>query len=250
MTESDAPRRLRRAEAVLRQRCGRILLVLERQTDAHNQMAVLRTAEAMGLVHVWLVEDGSQPQLPRLKKSVTKGAHGWLELRYFEDTATCIQALRAEEWQIWATDLGAGASAATHENLAPLPHKVALVMGRESDGVSREMLAEADKRIFLPMFGFTESFNLSVATGMILQRLFDICPAAHGDLSAQQRDALRARWYAKLGGLGWQERDGSWLENPPEPLATLRPDPELRRPRMPKKLAKKLGLDQKKIGLD
>jgi len=204
-------------------------------------------------VHIWLVEDGVQPQLPqlpRLKKSVTKGAHGWLELRYFKDTATCIQALRAEQWQIWATDLGAGAIEATNKNLTPLPQKVALVMGRESDGVSREMLEEADKRVFLPMFGFTESFNLSVATGMILQRLFDICPEAHGDLDAQELGELRARWYAKLGGVGWQERDGLWLDNPPEPLATLRPDPELRRPRMPKKLAKKLGLDQKKIGLD
>lgn len=242
-----APRRLRRAEAVLRYRTGRILLVLERQTDIHNQMAVLRTAEAMGLVHIWLVDDDVQPQLPILKKSITKGAHGWLELRYFEDTKSCIKALREEDWEIWATDLNSGAVEASNENLSPLPKKVAIVMGRESDGVSREMLSEADKRVFLPMFGFTESFNLSVATGMILQRLFDICPEAHGDLSEAELKALRTSWYEKLGGVGWKQRDGLWLDNPPEPLDTLRPDPAMRRPRMPKKLAKKLGIDPKTL---
>jgi tRNA(Leu) C34 or U34 (ribose-2'-O)-methylase TrmL len=243
MTEGEAPRRLRRAEAVLRQRTGRLLLVLERHTDLHNQMAVLRTAEAMGLVHVWLVDDAVQAQLAPMKKSVTKGAHGWLELRSFDDTASCIRALRDDGWDIWATDLNAGAVEATARELSPLPPKVALVMGRESDGVSREMLDAADKRIFLPMFGFTESFNLSVATGMLLQRLFDLCPEAHGDLDEGARAMLRTSWYEKLGGDGWRERYGKWLENPPQPLDTLRPDPELRRPRMPKKLARKLGID-------
>jgi len=223
------------------------MLVLERQTDIHNQMAVMRTAEAMGLVNVWLVDDAVQPQLPEFNKSVTKGAHGWLQLRHFDDTTSCIAALRTEGWEIWATDLAAGAVEATIDNLSPLPDKVAIVMGRESDGVSQEMLEEADKRVFLPMFGFTESFNLSVATGMILQRLFDICPEAHGDLSDSEIADLRARWYEKLGGVGWRERDGLWLDNPPEPAETLRPDPELRRPRMPKKLAKKLGIDPKTL---
>lgn len=57
-----------------------------------------------------------------------------------------------------------------------IPPKLAIVIGRESDGVSQEMLREADKRIFLPMYGFTESFNLSVATALVLSRLFDHCP--------------------------------------------------------------------------
>lgn len=247
MTRPEAPRRLRRAEAVLRQRTGRILLVLERHTDLHNQMAVLRTAEAMGLIHVWLVDDAVQEQLPLLKKSVTKGAHGWLEIRTFRTTSECIKALRADAWSIWATDLSNGAVLASNENLSPLPQKVAIVMGRESDGVSEEMLQAADKRIFLPMFGFTESFNLSVATGMLLQRLFDICPEAHGDLSAEELNAVRTSWYARLGGIGWESEYEHWLENPPEPADTLRPDPELRRPRMPKKLAKKLGIDPKTL---
>ena len=103
----------------------------------------------------------------------------------------------------------------------------------------------AAKRIHLPMFGFTESFNLSVATGLVLQRLFDVCPEAHGSLSDQELRDLREDWYRRLGGESWRALYGTGLESPPQPLDTLRPDPESRRPRMPKKLAKRLGIDLK-----
>jgi tRNA G18 (ribose-2'-O)-methylase SpoU len=44
------------------------------------------------------------------------------------------------------------------------------------DGVSEEMLKEADRRVYLPMYGFTDSFNLSVAMALLIQRLFYMCP--------------------------------------------------------------------------
>ena len=76
---------------------------------------------------------------------------------------------------------------------------VAVVMGRELDGVSQRMLQAADKRIFIPMFGFTESFNLSVASALVMDRLFHLCPTARGDLSAEQKTEIRRDWYQKLG---------------------------------------------------
>ncbi len=67
--------------------------------------------------------------------------------------------------------------------------KVAIVMGREVDGVSQEMLTAADERIYIPMVGFTESFNLSVATALVLQRVFSMASTSgttlHGDLSIE-----------------------------------------------------------------
>ena len=82
MTE-DAPRRLRRAEAVLARRTGRFLLVLERCTDPHNRMAVFRTAEAFGVGRIWMIEHPDDPAKKPVK-SVTKGSHHWLEVRSFE----------------------------------------------------------------------------------------------------------------------------------------------------------------------
>ncbi len=242
--EEQAPRRLQRAEAVLRQRCGRILLVLERCTDIHNHAAVLRTAEAFGLLHVWLIDhDVDTAEL--FHKSITKGAHRWLQVRHFPTPEACHDALLAAHWEIWATDLNPGAVPATAAKLSPLPSKLAIVLGRESDGVSQVMRDAASKRVFLPMYGFTESFNLSVATGLILQRLFDACPQAHGSLSAEEQAQLRQQWFTQLGGKNPQ-RFQPWIEHPPTPLADLRPDPTSRRPRMPKKLAKRLGIDLEK----
>lgn len=237
-----APRRLRRAEAVLQQRCGRFLLVLERCTDLHNHAAVLRTAEAFGLVHVWLV-DHDPETAESFHKSITKGADHWLRVRSFPDPESCRDALLADGWTIWATDLGRDAVAATREDLGTLPERLALIIGRESDGVSKVMLEAAEKRIFLPMYGFTESFNLSVATGLLLQRLFDLCPEAHGSLQGVELQELREDWYRRLGGGKDPERFLEWLDHPPAPLETLRPDPDARRPRMPKKLARRLGID-------
>ena len=71
-------------------------------------------------------------------------------------------------------------------------------MGRELDGVSPAFLAASDRLVFLPMFGYTESFNVSVATALTLQRLFDICPAARGHMDDGERREVRRLWYGRL----------------------------------------------------
>lgn len=240
---TEAPRRLRRAEAVLARRTGRFLLVLERCTDPHNHMAVVRTAEAFGLCAIWVVEHEDDPD-KRMAKAVTKGSHHWVQVRRFSSTKECLVALREEGWTVWATDLLEGAEELDSPALLqPMPDKVALVFGRESDGISKMIREAADRRLYLPMHGYTESFNLSVSVALFLQRMFDACPEARGDLPAERLAEIRAQWYTTLGGKCGADRWAEWLESPPEPLETLRPDPESRRPRMPKKLAKRLGID-------
>lgn len=109
-------------------------------------------------------------------------------------------ALRAESIEIWATDLSPGAvcmhpragdEAAGGLALPPDGKRLAVVMGRELDGVSETMLAEADRRVYLPMVGFTESFNLSVATALTLQSLFTLQPSMRGDLSDDLKQTIR-----------------------------------------------------------
>lgn len=205
MSESprEAPDRLRRAEAIIQHRTGRFAVVLERVTDSHNISAVLRSAEAMGIQDVYVVE----PPVPRnesckplaFAKKITKNVHKWLSVQSFPTTTECIRALRAGGYAIWCTDLSREAvNCDDRSALLPMPQKVAVVIGRESDGVSAELLAAADKRIFLPMFGFTESYNLSVACALMLQRLFDACPEARGDLSKEARASLRRSWFEEL----------------------------------------------------
>jgi hypothetical protein len=77
---------------------------------------------------------------------------------------------------------------------------------------------------------------------MILQRLIDADPSIIGAMPDGERNELRRKWYAQLGGIGWEEIYAEWLENPPLPLDDLRPTEESRSPRMKKNLAKRLNI--------
>jgi tRNA(Leu) C34 or U34 (ribose-2'-O)-methylase TrmL len=241
MTSAETPFRLRRAEAVLQQRTSRLVLVLERPWNDDNVQAVLRTAESFGIQHVWTV----RPVEARKKntRSVTKGSHLWLTQRHFTTPDECLAALRAERLPIWATELGPGATEVrTPADLAPLPPRLALVMGREVDGVSPMLLAAAERRLYLPMRGFTESFNLSVATALVLQRCFDADPSLAGAMDEAERTALRKAWFHRLAGQNpaRELEFAAWAEAPPEAALDARPALESRKPRVPRKLRKRV----------
>ncbi len=230
-----APLRLRRAEAILQRRTSRLVLVMERPWNDDNVQAVLRTAEAFGVQHVWTIRHPGKKA--RLAKSVTKGSHRWLTRRLFETIEDCLAAAKEENLAIWATDLGPGAlELTTPESLQLFPERVALVIGRELQGVSEKILEVADRRIFLPMSGFTESFNLSVATALVLQRCFDSEPSLVGAMPAEERDALRHEWFDRLAKFkpGKMVAFRRFANDPPEPLESLRPSEESRAPRLRK----------------
>ncbi|RLN14216.1 hypothetical protein BBJ28_00009354 [Nothophytophthora sp. Chile5] len=244
----EAPGRLRRAETVLAHRTSRIVLVLEQCMDSHNHQAVLRTAEgtvrfpvfceALGIQHVWLIAANEQQlkthpnkSTAKAKKSsgkkITKNCAGWLSVRQFTSIAACLEALRESEMTIWATDLSPQAEPlGANDKPSALPARLAVVIGRETDGVSGEMLRAAHRRVYLPLFGFSESLNLSVATALVLQRLLDWFPEVRGDLSDQEKQSVREQWYPQLvsnptqaaQAEGWISDNGGTIR----PLADLR----------------------------
>lgn len=151
---------------------------------------------------MWLI-NANERQVKKHKsggtKKITKNCSVWLSLREFSSISDCIAALREDGRTIWATDLSPQALPLTVDaKPVELPPRLAVVIGRETDGVSAEMLNAADKRVYFPIFGFTESLNLSVATALVLQRLFDWFPAIRGDLSEQEKQDIRARWYPQI----------------------------------------------------
>ena len=79
-----------------------------------------------------------------------------------------------------------------------IPEKVALVFGTEAVGASTYMLQQADKRVYLPLRGYADSLNLSVATALITQALFFIDPTLIGAMSEVERRSLRSSWFTKL----------------------------------------------------
>ncbi|KAG2498780.1 hypothetical protein HYH03_003519 [Edaphochlamys debaryana] len=256
-------RLLRKAEAVLAKRTDRILLVLERCTDNQNYLACLRTAEILGVQNVWIVlsprgmknealvgGDGDEepgpsghhhdrPELSKKRGRIARCSSQWLDIRTFATTAECVAALHADSREIWATDLAQSAILLEGTNI-PLPPRLAIVMGREADGVSQEMLQAAHRRVCLPMYGYNDSFNLSVATAMVLHHLFVCCPEARGDLTAERLRSLRLDWYGRLARTDAQRAEFlARVDDPPPPFVDVRRPDEHRTSWVPPKIARK-----------
>ena len=233
----ETPLRIRRAEAVLQQRTSRLVLILERPWNDDNVQAVLRTAEAFGIQHIWTIKHPHKRV--RAHRSVTKGSHLWLTRRFFTEIDECVAAAREESLELWATDLDDGALELTGpEVLRPFPDRVGLVMGREMAGVSDELRAATDRQIYLPMHGFTESFNLSVAAALVIQRCFDAEPALVGAMGEEERSELRRGWYSRLAGKSDAKREvyERLAEEGVVPLDSTRPASERRTPRITKSM--------------
>ena len=187
------PERLLRMEAVLARRTRDVVIVLEDIANEHNAAAVLRSAEAFGFFEVHIVEVAARFHA---SQHVASGAEKWMHLRRHVSTREAYADLRRRGYQIWASVLS-GTPAPVYE--VPIEGKVALVFGNEHRGLSEAAVREADGSFVVPMLGFVESFNISVA----------VATAAY-DLSSRRRlsgrpggldplDALctRASWLAK-----------------------------------------------------
>ncbi|KAK3240005.1 hypothetical protein CYMTET_50114 [Cymbomonas tetramitiformis] len=193
---SSAHERLSKANAVLKRRTLRFVLVLEGVADVVNKYGIYRCAEALGVQEVWSILPAKHKVSKNALNAVSKKAQQWLTLRTFTSTSDCIDAARAEGREIWVTHLHA--NAVPLEAPLTLPERMVMVMGAEHAGVSQEMLMAADKVVYLPMCGFVESLNVMVAAALVIQRLFDLCPEAHGDCDPCERDRIYASWTKRI----------------------------------------------------
>ncbi|MBF8378904.1 RNA methyltransferase [Alicyclobacillus mali] len=185
------PERLLRLREVLMRRTSYIAVAIEAVDDGHNQAAILRSAEAFGVQHVAVIE-GQQPFHP--SKGVTQGSHKWLTLHRMPDIGRAIDALHARGFQVYATDLGDGAKPIDAVDLA---RPTAILFGNEKEGVSPEARRRADGQFYIPMEGFVQSFNVSVAAAIALYELTRRAREIAGDryaLGADERHRLYVTW--------------------------------------------------------
>ena len=141
-----------------------VTVVLEDMFQPHNASAVLRSCDILGVQDLHVVN--RNPFV--LMSGVAMGASKWLDMHRYKDIRTCIQKLKQDGYRIVATVPG--------DNATPLPDldistKLALFFGSEYSGLSQAMIDEADERLVIPMFGFTESFNVSVSVAICLQNI-------------------------------------------------------------------------------
>jgi tRNA (guanosine-2'-O-)-methyltransferase len=184
-------------EKVLAERTRHITVVLEDIYQSQNASAVVRTCECMGLQDIHIIEDGSKYST---NKKVLKGSDKWVDLIRYKEKQTnnaekCFRSLRDAGYKIYATD-PAPDGISIHD-INP-DHKIALVMGNELRGTSNQAIEQADAKVSIPMYGFTESLNISVSAAICLNTLVPKLRKSSDiewHLSDVEKAFIRLKWY-------------------------------------------------------
>lgn len=155
-----------------------IVLIAHNVRSCHNAGSLLRTAEGLGVNQVILSgytpypHSKSDPRLPheanKIHRQIRKTALGAEELvhwQHFDDIQTVIEQLKEQDYKIFGLEQTPGATALPQ--FKP-PAKLALIVGREVEGMEPEVLALCDGALEIPMAGKKESFNVAQAAAMAL----------------------------------------------------------------------------------
>ncbi len=194
------PERYQRLTSVLNKRQGDITIVLENVFDPHNISAVMRTADAVGLQDIYILNSKIPPHKKWGAKSSSSAAK-WLSIHQFSNTEECFSSLRKRYSTILTTHLSSDA-VSLHE--LDLTKSIALVFGNEHSGVSEEIRALADGNFIIPQVGIIRSLNISVACAVTLYEAFrQKTNAGHynqQNLEAPRYEALLKEWGVEAAG--------------------------------------------------
>ena len=170
LSEVVTAERLALYNKIIENRTNYITVVLEDIFQAQNASAVLRTCDCLGIQNIHVIENRNRFQVDT---EVSMGSSKWITLNCYRkhknNSLEAIHSLKKNGYRIVATS--------PHTNDIELPDfdiskgKIALVFGSELPGISETVAREADEFLRIPMFGFTESFNISVSAAIILYHL-------------------------------------------------------------------------------
>jgi tRNA (guanosine-2'-O-)-methyltransferase len=185
--------RLGRFREVLANRTRHITVALEDVYHLHNTSAVIRSCDVFGIQDIQLIESRFGKQLDR---KIAMGAQKWVDVYRHKSTTTCLEELRNSGYKIVAAS--PYLHSYTPENL-PLDTPIALFLGAEKEGLSVDIMEAADMTVHIPMLGFTESLNVSVAAAILLHQLGQRLRASDlpWRLSEEEQWATRFQWAFK-----------------------------------------------------
>ena len=182
--------RKERFTQILSQRTEHFTVAIEDIFQMHNASAVIRTCEVFGVQTAHMIEEKYGK---RLDAKIAMGAEKWVTTVRYPHTQPCIEALRGQGYRIVATVPAPGATPLQEFDITP---KSAFFFGTERDGLSQEVISQADECLTIPMVGFTESLNISVSVAIILQYVTAKLRASciPWQLSPQEELLLRLQW--------------------------------------------------------
>jgi tRNA (guanosine-2'-O-)-methyltransferase len=186
-------------QKVLSQRTRHVTVVLEDIYQSQNSSAVIRTCECMGVQDIHIVENTSSYQV---NTRVLKGSNRWVNLNRYRsgntnNTEACFKQLREQGYSIYAADPSEN-GISIHD--IDVTNKTAILFGNELRGVSDYSLQHCDQRVRIPMYGFTESMNISVSVAICLSTLIAKLHNSFEEfgLSEDEKETLVLNWYRKV----------------------------------------------------
>lgn len=157
--------RKERFESVLKNRTNHFTVAVEDIFQMHNTSAVMRSCEVFGVQNLHVIEERYAKTIDR---QIAMGAQKWVDITSYDNAKKCVSSLKERGYQIIATTPHANDNL-IHEFDITKPS--ALFFGTEKEGLSQEIIEQADGYLKIPMVGFTESLNISVSAAIILQDL-------------------------------------------------------------------------------
>lgn len=148
---------------VLKNRTKHFTIAMEDVYQLHNTSAVMRSCEVFGIQELNVIE---QKFGKRIDTEIAMGAQKWVDVFRYNSVQSCMDEMRVKGYQIIATTPH-DESCFLHEFDITKPS--ALFFGTERDGLSQEVLDQADGFLKIPMVGYTESLNISVSAAIIIQ---------------------------------------------------------------------------------
>jgi len=182
-----------RFQKVLSERTRHFTVVTEDVYQLHNTSAVMRTCDVFGIQDLHVVEEKVSK---RIDKEIAMGAQKWVNFKRYHSIKECIKNLKSSGYQIIATT--------PHDNSTMLHQfdvskKSAFFFGKESDGLSDTVMNAADGFLKIPMYGFTESLNISVSAAIILQSVVSKMKQSdlNWQLSDEEKFEIEIEWLKK-----------------------------------------------------
>jgi tRNA (guanosine-2'-O-)-methyltransferase len=157
--------RRQRFQSVLSQRTKHFTVAIEDVYQLHNTSAVIRSCDVFGVQEVNIIEEINSK---RIDREIAMGAQKWVDLKRYNTVKDCLKNLKQEGYQIVATSPHAeGCNLGAFD----ISKKSCFFFGRETEGLSQQVMDNADCFLKIPMVGFTESLNISVSAAIILQHV-------------------------------------------------------------------------------
>ncbi|EEF29478.1 tRNA (guanosine(18)-2'-O)-methyltransferase [Ricinus communis] len=178
---------------VVKNRSYSVCLVVEGLSDFGNVSAAFRSADALGFQSVHVVSCDSSKRY-RDNRHVSMGAEKWLDIELWDSTQECFEVLKSRGYRIATTHVGMDA-VSIYDMDWSCP--TAIVVGNENRGISDEALELSDLHCSIPMKGMVDSFNVSVAAGILMHQA--VCDrtsrlGSHGDLTLAESRVLLAEF--------------------------------------------------------